>query len=70
MSWNEDEDDFADVDCKECGLKFYVRPSLYTEEATKRRVADGCSQQLIDKYLAWPDTCPRCLKGLTPLYEY
>lgn len=27
----EDDYDFEDVDCEDCGLKFYIRPSLYKD---------------------------------------
>lgn len=27
-----DDYDFEDVDCADCGLKFYIRPSLYATE--------------------------------------
>jgi len=49
----DDEYDFEDVDCEDCGLKFYVRPSFYK-----------------DTNKPWPTKCPRCMKGLPPLYEY
>jgi hypothetical protein len=62
--YEDAESDFEDVDCEDCGIKFYIRPSLYTEEAQARRVAAG----LLKK--PWPTKCPRCEKGLPPLYEY
>ena len=48
------EYDFEDVDCADCGMKFYVRPSAYRPYTTR-----DC-----------PIRCPRCVKGLPPLYEY
>ena len=50
---NDDEllYDFEDVDCEDCGMKFFVQPSA-----------------LVGK--EWPTKCPRCAKGLPPLYEY
>ena len=47
----DDETDFEDIDCEDCGMKFFVRPS-----------------SLVGK--EWPRKCPRCVKGLPPLYEY
>ena len=49
-----DDFDFEDVDCDSCGLKFYIRPSLYNKASGK----------------PFPTQCERCRKGLPPLYEY
>lgn len=34
----DDENDFEDVDCEDCGLKFFVRPSMYTNAANQERL--------------------------------
>lgn len=52
------EYDYEDIDCSDCGLKFFVRPSDYTHFRTN------------DGRKPWPTQCPRCVRGLPPLYEY
>jgi hypothetical protein len=39
---NETDYDFEDVDCVSCGLKFYIRPSLYT--GTDKKYPEMCSR--------------------------
>jgi ribosomal protein L34E len=60
----DDEYDFEDVDCEDCGLKFYIRPSLYTREAQQRRREANLPER------PWPTKCERCVRGLPPKYEY
>ena len=51
------EDCAEDVDCKSCGLKFWIRSCQYSFHPVVGKKA-------------WPENCPRCEKGLPPLYEY
>ena len=64
LEFDGNEDDYEDIDCVSCGLKFFVNPSRYTEAENRRRAADGLTPNVM------PTKCPRCLKGLPPLYEY
>lgn len=56
---SDDDYDFEDVDCEDCGLKFFIRPSAYFVGDTRVR-----------NDRPYPTKCYRCLKGLPPLYEY
>lgn len=47
--------DYIDIDCEDCGLKFFVRPFTLEEK---------------QKGKEYPKKCGRCQRGLAPLYEY
>lgn len=45
----EDEYDFEDVDCEDCGMKFYVRPSSYVGKEFPRK-CERCKKGLAPLY--------------------
>lgn len=47
--------DYIDIDCVDCGLKFFVGPLTNKQKASGRQ---------------YPTKCGRCQRGLPPLYEY
>ena len=48
---SDDDYDFEDIDCTDCGLKFYVRPSLYGEgKKPWPRQCERCHQGLPPLY--------------------
>ena len=62
-----DEDteyDFEDVDCEDCGRKFYIRPSLYTKEAQERRRQQGLPER------PWPTRCDGCAKAFKEFSKF
>ena len=47
--------DYIGIDCEDCSLKFIVASLTLDQKKSGKK---------------YPTKCPRCQKGLPPLYEY